>query len=83
MNADVEDGWEIFDKGPKTVEAFDQVIQRASSIFWNGPIGVFELPNFKHGSEGLLQSVIKRTKEGATSIIGGGDTASLVNRLGL
>lgn len=53
-NADVPDGWEIFDKGPKTVEIFDRVIQRANSIFWNGPIGVFEFPNFAKGSEGVL-----------------------------
>jgi phosphoglycerate kinase len=77
-NKDVPEGWEIFDKGPKTVEEFDKVVQRANSIFWNGPIGVFEFPNFKNGSEGLLKSVIQRTKAGATSIIGGGDTASLV-----
>lgn len=77
-NKDVPDGWEIFDKGPKTVAAFDEVVQRANSIFWNGPIGVFELPNFKEGSEGLLRSVLKRTKAGGVSIIGGGDTASLV-----
>jgi len=81
-NKDVPEGWEIFDKGPKTVEEFDKVVQRANSIFWNGPIGVFEFPNFKNGSEGLLKSVIKRTKEGAVSIIGGGDTASLVNSRG-
>ena len=54
------------------------MVQRAQSIFWNGPIGVFEFPNFKNGSEGLLKSVINRTKQGAVSIIGGGDTASLV-----
>jgi len=77
-NKDVPEEWEIFDKGPKTVEEFDKVVQRANSIFWNGPIGVFEFPNFKNGSEGLLRSVVKRTKEGAVSIIGGGDTASLV-----
>lgn len=62
---------------------FDEVVQRANSIFWNGPIGVFEFPNFKNGSETLLQSVINRTKRGGVSIIGGGDTANLVNSLGL
>ena len=77
-NSDVPDGWEIFDKGPKSVELFDRVIQRANSIFWNGPIGVFEFPNFASGSEGVLKSVTKRTKEGATSVIGGGDTSRLV-----
>lgn len=78
-NADVPEGWEIFDKGPKSIELFDRVIQRANSIFWNGPVGVFEFPNFCKGSEGVLQSVIRRTQEGAVSVIGGGDTARLVN----
>ena len=73
----------MFDKGPRTIKLFDEVVQRASSIFWNGPIGVFELPNFRNGSQALLQSVIDRTKRGAVSIIGGGDTANLVNSLGL
>uniref|UniRef100_A0A1J3IFT0 Phosphoglycerate kinase n=2 Tax=Noccaea caerulescens TaxID=107243 RepID=A0A1J3IFT0_NOCCA len=77
-NENVPDDYEIFDKGPETVKYFDEVVKRANSIFWNGPIGVFEFPNFKNGSEGLLKSVIERTKAGATSIIGGGDTASLV-----
>lgn len=58
-------------------------MQRASSIFWNGPIGVFELPNFRNGSETLLRSVVNRTKMGALSVIGGGDTANLVSSLGL
>jgi len=81
-NDKIPDDLEIFDKGPKSVKLFDEVIQRASSIFWNGPIGVFEFPNFKNGSEGMLKSVIERTKKGGVSIIGGGDTASLVNSRG-
>jgi phosphoglycerate kinase len=82
-NEDMPDGWEVFDKGPRTLEIFDEVVQRASSIFWNGPVGVFELPNFRNGSETLLQSVISRTRMGGVSIIGGGDTGNLVNSLGL
>ena len=81
-NADVPEGWEIFDKGPKTVEIFGKAIERAHSIFWNGPIGVFEFPNFSSGSDGVLKKVIEATKDGATSVIGGGDTASLVRNRG-
>ena len=82
-NADVPEGWEIFDKGPKSVELFGKAIDRASSIFWNGPIGVFEFPNFASGSEGVLKKVIEKTKDGATTVIGGGDTASLVRSRGV
>lgn len=82
-NEDIPEGWEVFDKGPRTMELFEEVVQRASSIFWNGPIGVFELPNFRHGSEALLRSVVRRTQTGGVSIIGGGDTANLANTLGL
>ena len=82
-NEDIPEGWQVFDKGPKTLEMFDEVVKRAGSIFWNGPVGVFEFPNFKNGSETLLQSVISRTKRGGVSIIGGGDTANLVNSLDL
>ena len=82
-NADVPDGWEIFDKGPKSVELFSKAIERANSIFWNGPIGVFEFPNFRNGSDGVLKKVIEKTKDGATTIIGGGDTASLVRGMNL
>lgn len=76
------EGWEIFDKGPKSVELFGKAIDRASSIFWNGPIGVFEFPNFASGSDGVLKKVIEKTKDGATTVIGGGDTASLVRSRG-
>ena len=82
-NENVPDGWEIFDKGPKTVEEFGKAVDRAKSIFWNGPIGVFEFPNFKNGSEGLLKKVIEKTADGTISVIGGGDTASLVRSRGV
>lgn len=78
---DVPEDWEIFDMGPKTAEKFDQIISEAGSIFWNGPMGVFEISDFRQGSVDVLNSIIKQTKNGATSIIGGGDSASLVNSL--
>lgn len=80
---DVPDDWEIFDMGPKTAKKFDDVISKAGSIFWNGPMGVFEIREFRQGSVDVLNSIIKQTKNGATSIIGGGDSARLVNNLGL
>lgn len=69
--------------GPKTTQKFDDIISKAGSIFWNGPMGVFEIKDFRQGSVDVLNSIIKQTKNGATSIIGGGDSASLVNNSGM
>lgn len=79
-NEDVPEGWAIYDIGPKSLEDFEEVIGRADMIFWNGPVGVFEIDTFKKGSEDLLRHVIKRTREGAISIMGGGDTSNLVTQ---
>ena len=58
---DIPDDWEIFDMGPKTAQKFDEVISKAGSIFWNGPMGVFEIKDFRQGSVDVLNSIIKRT----------------------
>lgn len=75
MDAD----FESFDIGPDTRARFADVIKRSNSIFWNGPVGVFEIPNFRNGSEAVMRSIISRTQEGATSVVGGGDSVSLIN----
>lgn len=66
------------DIGPQSVANFEQVIARAKTIVWNGPAGVFEVSKFANGSLKLLDSVIKATANGASTIVGGGDTANLV-----
>ena len=71
--------FESFDIGPDTRARFAEVIKRSNSIFWNGPVGVFEIPQFRNGSEAVMRSIIGRTKEGATSVVGGGDSVSLIN----
>lgn len=73
----IPDGWMGLDVGPKTVELFREVIGRAHTIVWNGPCGVFEMPSFAKGSNALLDMVCKATANGATTIIGGGDSATL------
>ncbi|EKX74121.1 phosphoglycerate kinase, putative [Theileria equi strain WA] len=78
----VPDGWMGLDCGPKTVEAFGKVLGGAKTIVWNGPLGVFEFSNFAAGSTSVLDLVIEATKGGATSIIGGGDTAALAEQTG-
>lgn len=68
------------DIGPKTVELFSNIIKSAKTIVWNGPAGVFEMPNFAKGTEGIARAV---ADSGALSIIGGGDSAAAIEKLGL
>ena len=68
------------DIGPKTVDLFTEHISGASTIFWNGPMGVFEIDAFAKGTEGVARAV---AESGATSVVGGGDSVAAVNKLGL
>ena len=78
--ATVEEGipenWMGLDAGPKSVEIFKEVIDRAKIIVWNGPAGVFEFDNFAHGTKALMDAVVAKTANGGVTIIGGGDTAT-------
>ncbi len=76
----IEDGWQGVDIGPKTVEAFGRVIAGAGTIFWNGPLGVFEMPNFAHGTFEVARLV---ADSDAVSVIGGGDSAGAIKKAGL
>jgi phosphoglycerate kinase len=77
----VTDGWMGLDIGPKTIKENAAIISRAKTIFWNGPQGVFEMKPFANGSVTLVDDVIKATEKGATSVIGGGDTVSLLKKV--
>jgi phosphoglycerate kinase len=68
----------IYDIGPKSVATFRDVIERSKTILWNGPMGMFEIPEFSYGTEGVARAVADATLKGAVSIVGGGDTASAV-----
>jgi phosphoglycerate kinase len=76
----VPDGWRILDIGPQTVAAYSKTISAASTVVWNGPMGVFEFPRFAEGTIGVARAV---AESGATSIIGGGDSVAAVNQAGL
>jgi phosphoglycerate kinase len=71
------------DIGPRTVELFEEHISGAKTIFWNGPMGVFEIDAFAKGTEGVARAVAAASAEGATSVIGGGDSVAAVRKLGL
>jgi len=73
------DGWMGMDIGSLTIEKFSKVIKKAKTIFWNGPMGVFEFPNFAHGTKEIARAV---AESGAISIVGGGDSAAAIEQLG-
>ena len=80
---EVPDGWQILDIGPLTVAAFAGAVKHAGTVVWNGPMGMFEVAPFRGGTDGVAEAVAAATDEGATTIIGGGDTAAAVTEAGL
>ncbi len=71
------------DVGPRTVEEFRRILEGAKTVVWNGPMGVFEQPEFAEGTRGVAQAVAEATDRGAITIVGGGDSAAAVSELGL
>ena len=80
---DIPDGWEGLDIGPKTMEMFADVIKGSKTILWNGPTGVFEFDNFTHGSRAVGEAIVEATKNGAFSLVGGGDSVACINKFGM
>lgn len=79
----IPDGWEGLDIGPDTIKLFTAVVESAKTILWNGPMGVFEFPNFATGTNAIAQAVVRATEHNsAFSLIGGGDSASAINNAG-
>ena len=79
----IPDGWEGMDAGPKTRELFANAIEGSKTILWNGPAGVFEFDSFTAGSRAVAEAIAKATKEGAFSLIGGGDSVACINKFGM
>ncbi|MCF8319944.1 MAG: phosphoglycerate kinase [Flavobacterium sp.] len=80
---EIPDGWQGLDAGPKSLEAFKEVIMESKTILWNGPLGVFELPAFANGTITLGNYIAEATANGAFSLVGGGDSVSAVKQFGL
>ena len=80
---DIPEGWEGMDIGPKTSELFANVIKGSKTILWNGPCGVFEFDTFAVGSKAIAEAIAAATKDGAFSLIGGGDSVACINKFGL
>src|SRR5574344_1220673 len=79
----IPDGWQGLDIGPKTEAEYAEVIKKSKTILWNGPTGVFEFENFTHGSLAVGEAIVEATKNGAFSLVGGGDSVACVNKFGL
>jgi 3-phosphoglycerate kinase len=77
------DGWMGLDLGPETIAKFSAEVMRAKTIVWNGPMGVFEMPAFARGTLEIARAVVAATAEGATSIVGGGDSVAAIQQAGL
>ena len=80
---DIPEAYEGMDIGPKTRELFGEVIKNSKTILWNGPCGVFEFDNFAHGSHAIAKAIVEATKNGAFSLIGGGDSVACINKFGM
>lgn len=80
---EIPDGWQGLDIGPKTEKIFADVIKASKTILWNGPTGVFEFENFTHGSRAVGDAIVEATKNGAFSLVGGGDSVACVNKFGI
>jgi len=77
---DITDGWEGVDIGSKTIALFEKEIASAKTILWNGPVGIFEIPDFARGTRAIAEAI---AKSGAKSIVGGGDSVTAVKQFGL
>jgi len=82
ISGDIEAGWHGLDIGPETRKLFAEKLAGAQTVVWNGPMGVFELPPFDEGTKAVALAVAEATDKGARSIIGGGDSASAITKLG-
>ena len=79
----IPDGWQGLDAGPKSLENFKKVILESKTILWNGPLGVFEMPNFANGTIQLGNFIVEATQNGAFSLVGGGDSVAAVKQFDL
>jgi phosphoglycerate kinase len=82
-NDHIKDNWMGLDIGEDTIKKFAGVIAKSKTILWNGPMGVFEMPKFEHGTKAVAQAVVEATENGAFSLIGGGDSAAAVAKFGM
>lgn len=76
----IPDGWMGLDVGKKTTKYFGDIIKQSKTILWNGPMGVFEMSNFENGTKQAAFDIVEATKNGAFTLIGGGDSVAAINK---
>lgn len=81
-NKQIDKGWMGLDIGEKAIDSFAEVVRNSKTILWNGPMGVFEMSNYEKGTKAIAVAVAEATKNGAFSLIGGGDSAAAVAKFG-
>ncbi|MBD0276440.1 MAG: phosphoglycerate kinase [Flavisolibacter sp.] len=82
LSNQIPDGWMGLDIGAMACEMFTKVIHHSKTILWNGPMGVFEMEKFQHGTKAIAQAIAEATTDGAFSLVGGGDSVAAVNKFG-
>lgn len=82
-SAEIPDGWMGLDIGPKTAQFYKELIANSKTVLWNGPMGVFEMEPFAHGTKAVADALVEATSKGAFTLIGGGDSAAAINTFGL
>ncbi len=83
LDAAIPEGWEGVDIGPKTVQLFAGALKDAKTVVWNGPMGIFEVPEFAVGTLGVAKALAEATERGAITIVGGGDSVAAVKQANL
>jgi phosphoglycerate kinase len=79
----IPNSWSVVDIGPQTTEAFREALEPVKTVFWNGPLGVFEVPTFGDGTRAIARYLAGRAEKGATVIVGGGDSVAALEELSL
>lgn len=83
LSTNIPDGWMGLDIGQMAIQTFSKVISNSKTILWNGPMGVFEMEKFQHGTKVIALAIADATKKGAFSLVGGGDSVAAINKFGL
>jgi phosphoglycerate kinase len=83
LSNEIPAGWMGLDIGQMAIEQFKKIIGESKTILWNGPMGVFEMDKFQHGTKAIAEAVVQATKNGAFSLVGGGDSVAAVNKFHL
>lgn len=83
LSTAIPDGWMGLDIGQMAIEQFTKIISNSKTILWNGPMGVFEMEQFQHGTKAIAEAVVAATANGAYSLVGGGDSVAAVNKFNM